>query len=58
MVFSRPENDVIKVSIAVMRKWQNLCRSQLRNKGERGLTMKRDFLRELGIEDEIGRAHV
>lgn len=35
-----------------MRKWQNLCRSQLRNKGERGITMKRDFLRELGIEDD------
>src|SRR5699024_7068988 len=35
-----------------MRKWKNLCRSQLRNKGERGITMKRDFLRELGIEDD------
>ena len=35
-----------------MRKWQNLCRSQLRNKGERGIIMKRDFLRELGIEDD------
>ena len=35
-----------------MRKWQNLCRSQLRNKGGRRITMKRDFLRELGIEDD------